>query len=147
MGRAPGEPMSSHHHDIKVYGEIKLFAGTGSPELARKISEYLGSPLCEHEVIEFPNENLFIKLNHSVRGQDVYVIQQTASPVHQRRIAVMFLNPERNFVLVIVFFDNIVVELGDWTCHVKMVINQVIHIDVDSLTTEQFQQILGIVTS
>src|SRR5574341_181370 len=83
MGCAPGGSMSSHHHDIKVYGEIKLFAGTGSPELARKISEYLGSPLCEHEVIEFPNENLFIKLNHSVRGQDVYVIQQTASPVHR----------------------------------------------------------------
>ncbi len=75
--------MNNHHHDIKVYGEIKLFAGTGSPELARKISDYLGSPLCEHEVTEFPNENLFVKLNHSVRGQDVYVIQQTASPVHR----------------------------------------------------------------
>jgi ribose-phosphate pyrophosphokinase len=34
-------------------------------------------------VIEFPNENLFIKLKRSVRGQDVYVIQQTASPVHR----------------------------------------------------------------
>ena len=76
--------MSNHvHHEMKVYGEIKLFAGTGSPELAQKISAYLGLPLCEHEVIEFPNENLFVKLNHSVRGQDVYVIQQTASPVHR----------------------------------------------------------------
>ena len=39
--------------------------------------------MCEHEVIEFPNENLFVKLNESVRGQDVYVIQHTASPVHR----------------------------------------------------------------
>ena len=73
----------SHPHEMKVYGEIKLFAGDGSPELARKISDYLGSPLCERELIEFPNENIFIKLNHSVRGQDVYLIQQTASPVNR----------------------------------------------------------------
>jgi len=72
-----------HNHEMKVYGEVKLFAGTGSPELATKISEYLNSSMCEHEVIEFPNENLFIKLKQSVRGQDVYLIQHTASPVHR----------------------------------------------------------------
>ena len=71
-----------HQHEMKVYGEIKLFAGSGSPELAAKVAEYLGSPICERELVEFPNENIFIKLSHSVRGQDVYVIQQTAWPVH-----------------------------------------------------------------
>jgi ribose-phosphate pyrophosphokinase len=77
--------MTSHSnpHQMKVYGEIKLFGGSGSPELSRKISEYLESPLCERELVEFPNENLFIRLKHSVRGQDVYVIQQTATPVHR----------------------------------------------------------------
>ena len=73
----------SHPHEMKVYGEIKLFAGDGSPALAKKISNYLGSPLCERELIEFPNENIFIRLKHSVRGQDVYLIQQTASPVNR----------------------------------------------------------------
>ena len=72
-----------HQHEMKVYGEIKLYAGSGSPELAAKISDYLGSPLCEREMVEFPNENLFIKLANSARGQDVYVIQQTAWPVHR----------------------------------------------------------------
>jgi len=71
-----------HQHEMKVYGEIKLFAGSGSPELSEKISNYLGSPLCEREMVVFPNENIFIKLANSVRGQDVYVIQQTAWPVH-----------------------------------------------------------------
>ncbi len=72
-----------HTHEMKVYGEIKLFAGSGSPALAAKVAKYLGSPLCEREMVEFPNENIFIKLAHSVRGQDVYVIQQTAWPVHR----------------------------------------------------------------
>ena len=71
------------HHDLKVYGGIKLFAGSGSPELSAKIAEYLGLPISGREMIEFPNENLFIKLNGSVRGQDVYVIQSTSSPVHR----------------------------------------------------------------
>ena len=83
--------MSHHSHNMKVYGDIKLYAGTGSPELAQKISEYLNSPLREREVIEFPNENLFIKLNSSVRGQDVYVIQSTASPVHRNLMELLIM--------------------------------------------------------
>jgi ribose-phosphate pyrophosphokinase len=71
------------HHDMQVYGGIKLYAGTGSPELAQKVAEYLGEPVCEHEVVEFPNENIFVKLHESVRGQDVYLIQTTTSPVHR----------------------------------------------------------------
>jgi len=83
--------MSQHNHNMKVYGDIKLYAGTGSPELAQKISDNLSSPLREREVIEFPNENLFIKLNSSVRGQDVYVIQSTASPVHRNLMELLIM--------------------------------------------------------
>jgi len=84
--------MAQHlDHNMKVYGEIKLYAGTGSPELAQKISDYLKSPLCERDVIEFPNENLFIKLHSSVRGQDVFVIQQTASNVHRNLMELLIM--------------------------------------------------------
>ena len=84
--------MAHHvHREIKVYGDIKLYAGTGSPELAQKISDYLDSPLCGRDVIEFPNENLFIKLHGSVRGQDVYVIQQTATNVHRNLMELLIM--------------------------------------------------------
>jgi len=79
------------HRDLKVYGGIKLFAGTGSPELAGKIAEYLNEPLSPHKVIEFPNENLFVKLGGSVRGQDVYVIQTTSSPVHRNLMELLIM--------------------------------------------------------
>lgn len=79
------------HHDLKVYGGIKLFAGSGAPELAQKIADYLGQPLSEREVIEFPNENIFIKLGGSVRGQDVYVIQTTSSPVHRNLMELLIM--------------------------------------------------------
>ena len=84
--------MTHHmHHEMKVYGDIKLFAGTGSPELAQKISDYLQSPLCGRDVVEFPNENLFIKLHGSVRGQDVYVIQQTGTNVHRNLMELLIM--------------------------------------------------------
>jgi len=76
--------MKNHKHEVKGgYGEIRLFAGTASPELAQKIAEYLKVKLCGRDIILFPNDNLFIKLHNSVRGQDVYVIQTTSRPVHR----------------------------------------------------------------
>ncbi len=82
-----------HHlnHDLKVYGGIKLFSGSGSPQLAQNISEYLGLPLSEREVIDFPNENIFIKLKGSARGQDVYVIQTTSAPVHRNLMELLIM--------------------------------------------------------
>jgi len=65
------------------YGEIKLFAGSGNPELAQEISDYLGIPLEPYDLIEFPNENLFVRLRRSIRGQDVYLIHSMAPPVHR----------------------------------------------------------------
>jgi phosphoribosylpyrophosphate synthetase len=50
-----------HDHDMKMYGEIKLYAGSGSPDLAQKIADYLDQKLSPREVIVFPNENIFIK--------------------------------------------------------------------------------------
>lgn len=66
-----------------AYGEIKLFAGSGCPSLAQKIADYLDIPLSGWDIIQFPNENLFVKLHGSVRGQDVFLIQSHTRPVHR----------------------------------------------------------------
>lgn len=86
--------MSQHSHshgEIKMYGDIKLYAGSGSPELAQKIADYLQQRLSPREVIQFPNENIFIKLNASARGQDVFVIQTTSSPVHYNLMELLIM--------------------------------------------------------
>ena len=68
---------------MMAYGDIKLFAGSGCPELAKRIADYIKIPLGEWDIVEFPNENLFVKLHGSVRGQDVYLIQSHSRPVHR----------------------------------------------------------------
>ena len=78
-------------NEMKVYGGIKLYAGTASPALAQKVADYLGEKLCGRDIVEFPNENLFVKLHTSVRGQDVYVIQHTAAPVHRNLMELLIL--------------------------------------------------------
>jgi ribose-phosphate pyrophosphokinase len=74
---------------MAVYGGIQLFAGRGSVELAQAISKHLKIPLSGHDVIDFPNENVFVRLHSSVRGQDVYVIQGTATPVSRNLIELL----------------------------------------------------------
>lgn len=81
----------SHHRNEKMYGDIRLYAGTASPELSQKVANYLKIPLCGRDVVQFPNENLFVKLHSSVRGQDCYVIQTTSAPVHRNLMELLIL--------------------------------------------------------
>ncbi|HPH95644.1 MAG TPA: ribose-phosphate pyrophosphokinase [Anaerolineaceae bacterium] len=79
-----------HRHDL-MYGNVRLYTGTASPELAGEVSQYLGLTLCDREIVQFPNENLFVKLKKSARGQDCYVIQTTTTPVHRNLMEMLIL--------------------------------------------------------
>lgn len=78
-------------HERMTYGDIKLYTGTSCPELAARIAEYLDLTLCERDIVTFPNDNLFVKLRKSVRGQDCYVIQTTSAPVHRNLMELLIL--------------------------------------------------------
>jgi ribose-phosphate pyrophosphokinase len=67
---------------VGCYGEIVLYGGTGSPELAAEIAETLAVPLGERQVITYPNTNTFIRLGASVRGQDAFIVQTTSAPTN-----------------------------------------------------------------
>jgi ribose-phosphate pyrophosphokinase len=73
------------------YGDIRLFAGSGSLDLAQEISEYIQVPLSGYDLVEFPNENLFIRLQGSARGQDVYIIQSMVPPVHRNLMELLIM--------------------------------------------------------
>jgi ribose-phosphate pyrophosphokinase len=71
------------------FGKMKLFCGSASPNLAQEIAEYIANnegyenfAIGKSEITTFSNENIFIKLNESVRGKDVYYVQTMASPIH-----------------------------------------------------------------
>jgi ribose-phosphate pyrophosphokinase len=76
-------PKLRHKDECGTYGDIQLFAGTASPDLAKSIARYLDVSLSEHEVKHFMNDNLWVQLGCSARGQDAYVIQTTSRPTHR----------------------------------------------------------------
>jgi ribose-phosphate pyrophosphokinase len=83
--------ISHKRREEGVYGDIKLFAGTGSPDLAGRIADYVNAPLSGRDIVLFPNENIMVRLHSSVRGKDVYVIQSTSRPVHYNLMELLIM--------------------------------------------------------
>jgi ribose-phosphate pyrophosphokinase len=67
-----------------LYGPLTVFSGTANPQLAEEIAERLGKSLGNVTIRQFANENVFAKLNESVRGKDVFLIQPTCAGVRIR---------------------------------------------------------------
>ena len=78
-------------HERMNFGDVKLYTGTACPELAASVANYLNVPLCDRDVVMFPNDNIFVKLHSSVRGQDCYVIQTTSAPVHRNLMELLIM--------------------------------------------------------
>ena len=60
-----------------------VFSGNANRPLAEAISRHLGIPLGNADVVEFSNENVFVRIKDVVREQDVFVVQPTCSPVNR----------------------------------------------------------------
>src|SRR5688500_13636046 len=60
---------------------LTLFSGRANVPLAEAISRQLGVHLGNLQVSEFSNENIFVKINESVRENDVFIIQSLTTPV------------------------------------------------------------------
>jgi ribose-phosphate pyrophosphokinase len=71
--------------------EMKVFSGNAHPSLARSIAEYLGIPLGKCEVMQFSNENSFVRILENVRERDVFVVQPFSSPVNQNLVEMLIM--------------------------------------------------------
>jgi len=71
--------------------DLKIFTGNSNPQLAREICEYLQTPLGKAEVFKFSNDNTFVKINESVRGADVFVIQSFCYPVNDNLMELLIM--------------------------------------------------------
>ncbi|MCA0982383.1 MULTISPECIES: ribose-phosphate diphosphokinase [Exiguobacterium] len=63
--------------------EIRLFSLNSNRPLAEEIAKEIGVPLSDCQVKRFSDGELYINIEESVRGDDVYVIQSTSSPVNE----------------------------------------------------------------
>lgn len=70
---------------------LKIFTGMSNRPLAEEICSYLDIPLGKMDIIEFKNENLFVKIQENVRECDIFVIQTSNSPVNTRLVEMLLM--------------------------------------------------------
>lgn len=70
---------------------ISVFSGNANINLAREICEYLKIPLGNAEVGVFSDGEILVQINENVRGQDVFVIQPTSTPVNKNLMELLII--------------------------------------------------------
>lgn len=97
--KVPGTLYTPQEDDdlMTRHSTIKLFAGSTGDELVREIADHLNQAGYKHVKpgeytrAEFDNENIFIRLQESVRGQDVYLVQTMSPPDVHKNIFEMLI--------------------------------------------------------
>lgn len=72
-------------------GTLKLFAGNSNPRLAEAIARSIGIKLGDAEMRRFSDGEIHIRLNESVRGSDVFVVQSTSQPVNEHLMELLVM--------------------------------------------------------
>ena len=71
--------------------KVKIFTGNANPSLAREVANYLGLELGSAFVGKFNNGEIQVKIDESVRGQDVFLIQTTSFPVNDHLMELLIM--------------------------------------------------------
>jgi ribose-phosphate pyrophosphokinase len=71
--------------------ELKVFSGNAHPSLAKAIADYLGISLGNCEVMQFSNENTFVRIMDNVRERDTFVVQPICSPVDKSLVELLIM--------------------------------------------------------
>lgn len=71
--------------------KLKVFTCNANPQLAEEIVEHLGIRLGVSHVTRFSDGEIRIKLEESVRGYDVFVIQPTTAPANEHLMELLIM--------------------------------------------------------
>jgi len=70
---------------------IKIFACNSNKDLAAKIAKNLGLTLGQSEVEQFSDGEISVKINETIRGADVFIIQSTSFPVNDNLMELLIM--------------------------------------------------------
>jgi ribose-phosphate pyrophosphokinase len=85
------EPSGEAPHASNDARRLRLFSGTSNPDLAREIGAYLGVPDGPRVIKRFADGELYIQIQESIRGCDVFLIQPTCAPVNDHLMELLIM--------------------------------------------------------
>lgn len=71
--------------------EYLVFSGNSNKQLAQSIVSKLGIRLGDADVRKFSDGEIFVRINESVRGRDVFLVQSTCAPAEEHLIEMMIM--------------------------------------------------------
>lgn len=71
--------------------QLSIFSGSANPSLAESVAERIGAALGTRTLTRFPDTELRVELNSSVRGHDVFLIQPTGPPVDEHLMNLLLM--------------------------------------------------------
>ena len=67
---------------INFESNLRVFSGRANKDLTAKICKYIGLPLSQAKVEDFPDGEILVRVEDDVRGRDCFVVQPTCHPVN-----------------------------------------------------------------
>ncbi|KAK6262755.1 hypothetical protein QUC31_008571 [Theobroma cacao] len=71
--------------------KLKLFSGTANPALSQEIAWYMGLELGKINIKRFADGEIYVQLQESVRGCDVYLVQPTCPPANENLMELLIM--------------------------------------------------------
>ncbi|MGZ3693840.1 MAG: ribose-phosphate diphosphokinase [Bdellovibrionota bacterium] len=71
--------------------QLHIFSGGSNRPLAQKIAESLGVELGRTDLRRFSDKEIFVEIQESVRGRDVYIVQSTCFPVNDNLMELLIM--------------------------------------------------------
>ncbi|KAK9273104.1 hypothetical protein L1049_017911 [Liquidambar formosana] len=70
---------------------LRIFSGTANPTLSQEIACYMGLELGKIKIKRFADGEIYVQLQESVRGCDVYLVQPTCPPANENLMELLIM--------------------------------------------------------
>jgi len=84
-------PLLLSEPQITEHNRLRLFSGSANLPLSQEVSRYLGIDLGPMVRKRFADGELYIQIQESIRGCDVYLIQPTCQPVNDHLMELLIM--------------------------------------------------------
>jgi len=71
--------------------KVQILSGSAHPELAKSVANHLNLPLTPIEIKRFKDGEIYCRIEKSVRGNTVFVIQPTSPPVNDHLVELLII--------------------------------------------------------
>lgn len=77
--------------DSRQDSRLRIFSGTANPQLAQEIACYMGLELGGIKIKRFADGEIYVQLQESVRGCDVFLVQPTCPPANENLMELLIM--------------------------------------------------------